>query len=283
MTGVSDLFYSCAPGATPLRILAVFCALGLGFLALGGCERLLVDDPRDLEPDPAVLAAQEPIEEPVVIEIPDPHQQPAFVLDKRTQVSVLGYHDFTTGHSSNPMKINIDKFRGQMQSLVDNGIEVISMTDFLAWKRGEKNLPDPCALITVDDGWREVYTLAFPVMKEFGFPFTLFLYTNYLDIGGRSLTSDRVREMLEWGAEVGSHSISHLDMTRRHGLSDEGYEEFLMREMKESLETLRGKFDRVSNTFSYPYGKYSQRMIEIGEELGYEAMVTVDGRKTSWS
>ena len=80
------------------------------------------------------------------------------------------------------------KFRSQMETLKENE----SAGDqheriFIKWKRGEINHPGVlrCAL-RFDDGWREVYTMAFPVLKEFEYPFTIFLYTKYLNIGGRS-------------------------------------------------------------------------------------------------
>ncbi len=222
--------------------------------------------------------------EPVVIQMPDPEEAPAFALDKRSQVSVLLYHDFTTSPSSNPMKIEIGKFRDQMQALKDNGIEVISMGDLLRWKRGEINIPDPCVVISMDDGWREVYTLAFPVLKEFEYPFTLFLYSKYVDIGGRSLGLDQINAMIDYGAEVGSHAKSHMYLTKRQGLSEEGYREFLVRELQESRDFLHRSFDQgVLDIISYPYGAYSQEIINLAKELGYQAGVTVDGKKTAWN
>lgn len=260
-------------------------ALLLLMLLLPACDRFVAveeKEPPPPTPDPAVVEALEELTEPVRIEMPDPGEPAPFALNKRSQVSILLYHDFSKADSSNPMKINIEKFRQQMQALKDNEIPVISMTDFLKWKRGAANIPDYCAMISIDDGWREVYTMAFPILKEHGFPFTLFLYTKYLNVGGRSLSIDQVKEMMAAGAEVGSHSVSHLDMTNRHRMSDEGYEDFLTRELKESRDVLREKLGTVTDTFSYPFGTYSQKIIDLAKSLGYELMLTVDGKKNSW-
>ena len=70
-----------------------------------------------------------------------------------------------------------EAFEAQMQELKDKKIAVISMQDFLAWKRGEKAIPSRCAIITIDDGWKTGYDVAWPILKKFNYPFTLFIYT----------------------------------------------------------------------------------------------------------
>ena len=64
-----------------------------------------------------------------------------------------------------------------MKELKDKGITVISMQDLLAWKRGEKNIPPRSAVITFDDGWKSQYEVAWPILKKYGYPFTMFIYT----------------------------------------------------------------------------------------------------------
>jgi hypothetical protein len=52
------------------------------------------------------------------------------------------------------------------------------LKDFLAWRRGEKNIPARSAIITLDDGWNSTYETAWPILRKFGYPFTLFVYTD---------------------------------------------------------------------------------------------------------
>jgi len=94
------------------------------------------------------------------------------------------------------------------------------MRDLLAWSAARRNIPDESIVITMDDGWVGVYQFAYPVLKEMGFPFTMYLYKKYVNSGGRSLTWAQIREMMEAGAEVGSHSVSHENMTSRRGKDD---------------------------------------------------------------
>ena len=64
---------------------------------------------------------------------------------------------------------------------------------------------------------RRPTAIAMPILKEFEFPFTIFLYKKYVGIGGRSLTHQEIRELMAAGATVGSHSVSHISMINRGG------------------------------------------------------------------
>ncbi|MEM8955861.1 MAG: polysaccharide deacetylase family protein [Verrucomicrobiota bacterium] len=276
-----------------IQFAIIVAMIPVGTLFFSGCERVetllnrgrLEEERKAQEAElAAAKAAAEAAMEPVVIEIPDPEEVEEFVVDQRNSVSVLGYHDFSERYSSsNAMIIQASKFEEQMQAIADLGIEVVSMSDFLAWKRGEKNIPDPSIVITIDDGWEGTHTYALPILEKFGFPFPVFIYTNYLNIGGRSLSLEQVNDLIAAGGEIGSHGISHKDMTNRHGMSEEDYEDWLRQELKESAEILRGHFgEGVISVFSYPFGTYSERIMELAREAGYEACVTVDGKKSYW-
>ena len=210
---------------------------------------------------------------------------PVLTINKSAQVSVLGYHDFTTGKSRNAMKINIDHFRSQMQAIKDARLAVISMRDFLSWRRGEKDIPDPSVMITIDDGYDSIYELAFPVLKEFGYPFTIFLYKKYVNGGGRSLTTREIKELMEHGGEVGSHSVSHPLPSKIKGLqrkSEEEADAFLRMEMKDSKQFLEDLISQRVTTYAYPGGYNTMREQEIGAEAGYEALFTVNPTRVTW-
>ncbi|MEO0414238.1 MAG: polysaccharide deacetylase family protein [Verrucomicrobiota bacterium] len=207
------------------------------------------------------------------------------VVNKEAQISILGYHDFTESSKVTDMKMNVNDFRDQMQAIKDAEIPVISMREFLDWKQGKKDIPEFSILITIDDGWRAVYDLALPVFKEFDFPFTVFLYQNYVGIGGRSMTFEEVRELAANKGTICSHSISHQNMARRGNRSQEQYEQWIQEELNVSHDFLMEKFGdtgAVEKTFAYPYGIYSDFVQETAKELGYEACFTVSPGKTKW-
>ena len=114
---------------------------------------------------------------------------PSALPDDDTRVAVLGYHDFSPTLPETAMRIRTEKFRKQLEVIRQLGITVISLEEFIAWKQGRNDLPERCVLLTFDDGWRSVHTDAFPILREMGMPFTLYLYKNYVDGGGKALTT----------------------------------------------------------------------------------------------
>lgn len=230
------------------------------------------------------LAAKAP-KTPVEIPPPPAPVKMEPVINKEARVSILGYHDFTEGSSTNDMILNIEDFRRQMQAIRDAKLPVVSMRQFLDWKQGKSDIPAECVVITIDDGWKATHTLALGVLKEFGYPFTVFLYKNYINIGGRSLTHDEVREIAQSGGSISSHSLSHQNLSRKGGRSDAAYDAWLREELVDSmryLEETYGDTGAVVKTFAYPFGIYNDRVLEIAREAGYEACFTVNGKKTGW-
>lgn len=205
-----------------------------------------------------------------------------FELNKSSVVSILGYHDFRERGGS-PMIIAVDKFREQMQAVKESGIPVIPLSDVLAWRRGEKNIPEEAIVITMDDGWQGVYQHAFPILKELGFPFTVYLYKKYVNIGGRSMTWAQIREMMEHGCEVGSHSVSHESLrARKKGRTEEQHMEWVLSELRESKEFLESNLGIECVTHAYPFGIFDDTVAEMGLNAGYEALVTVNAQKVIW-
>src|SRR5262249_44842093 len=98
------------------------------------------------------------------------------VVDQTAQTIIFCYHRLVDKIHTPWTEITPAAFEAQMKELKDHGITVISMQDLLAWKRGEKNIPPRCAVITFDDGWKSQYEVAWPIMKKFGYPLTMFLY-----------------------------------------------------------------------------------------------------------
>lgn len=205
-----------------------------------------------------------------------------FELNKSSVVSILGYHDFKE-RGGEAMVINETKFREQMQFIKDSNIPVIPLADVLAWKKGTKNVPEESFVITMDDGWEGVYRHAWPVLKEHRFPFTIYLYKKYVNIGGRSLSWAQIKEMMDSGlCTIGSHSVSHDSMTARKGRTDEAYAAYLQTELVDSKTFLEQNLGLPITSFAYPYGNYNTQIRDMGLAAGYETLVTVNGSKVTW-
>jgi peptidoglycan/xylan/chitin deacetylase (PgdA/CDA1 family) len=221
------------------------------------------------------LWAQEtPVPEPPVT---PPAAEPE-IPDDGVRVAILGYHEFAENLPETEMRIHPSKFRKQMETLRQLGLKVISIDEFTAWKDEGKEIPAKSILLTFDDGWKSFYADAYPVLKEFGYPFTIYLYKNYVDGGGKALTTPMIQEMVANGATIGSHSVSHpypitVKSYRKKG--PDAFDAYLRKEMGESKRYLESKFSVKVSSYAYPGGFITEEMFKLGTEFGYKHMFTV--------
>jgi len=211
---------------------------------------------------------------------PVPEASPAPQAVDRTRVTMLCYHRFES-KAKDGLAINPEVFEQQMHAIKDAGVTVVSMEDFLAWRRGEKTLPDKCAIITIDDGYVSSYTHAWPILKKFDYPFTMFVYTDYVRggrrSGGASMSWEQLSEMNAAGVEIGSHSISHAALTRPKSDTPEARAKWLAQELRESKALIETHLGTTVRTFAYPYGAHDAVVAAAAAEAGYEAAFTVKG------
>ncbi len=190
-------------------------------------------------------------------------------------IPVLTYHRFEEKCSSN-LCLPEDIFEQQMKYLKDNGYHSVTPEDLLAFLEYRQALPAKSVMITMDDGFRSVYNIAFPVMKEYGFSATLFIYTDYVGVSGSAITWDQLREMKTAGFSIGSHTISHSNLTKKEdGESDQDYLARIKKELDESKAIIDKKLGQDTIILAYPFGSCDQRVIEYTKQAGYKMAMTV--------
>jgi len=198
-----------------------------------------------------------------------------------TIVPILTYHKFCTGESPDAYTINIKRFEEQMAYLENNGYSVISITQLL--KCIENNFfPEKPVVITIDDGFKSVYNLAFPVLKQYQFPATLFLYTDFIANDPHQLSWQEIREMIDGGMEIGSHTLSHCNLLNMK--QNESHMDYLKRidkEMTLSRAILERNTGSSVQSFAYPYGVYSQQIQMLAKQAGYQALLNVNSMNNS--
>lgn len=208
------------------------------------------------------------------------------VEQNQTQVAILGYHDFSETKSITDMRIRTSVFREQMMALKRSGISIISLQDLIDWKIGSKQLPAHCVLITIDDGWKSVYTDAYPILKELNIPFTIFVYTSFISGQGASLGVEQIKEMMNNGCSVGSHSSKHLypsAWTKAQKAGEANYLALIESELKDSALLLRKTFNAPIDTYCYPGGFFTDEMILAAPKAGYKLAFTVQPQKVTRS
>ena len=173
--------------------------------------------------------------------------------------------------------IRLEQFRQQLEYLRDEEFNVIPLADLMAFISAKQKLPSKAVVITIDDAYRSIYEVAFPLFKEFGFPFTVFVSTDAVDDGlSAYLSWDQIREMAAQGVTFANHGAAHIYMVRK--LSNESESEWQTRvgadidkgwnrlttELKTVQEPLQG-------IFAYPFGEYNELLSEQLSQRGYMA------------
>ncbi|MGZ5004213.1 MAG: polysaccharide deacetylase family protein, partial [Chthoniobacterales bacterium] len=215
------------------------------------------------------------------------------VIDQSAQVIIYGYHRFVKQVHRPDTEITPEMFEGQMKELKDKNIPVIGMQDFLAWKRGEKNIPPKAAIITFDDGWKSQFEVGWPILKKFGYPLTLFIYTEGIKGGkyggGEAMSWEQLAELRDEGVDIEAHSATHQDLRRPYDksqkkkLNPEEYEQFLDSEIAGSKRTLEQKLGVKVNCFAVPFGFVNERVREFIKKSDYEGVFTVYGQRLTYS
>jgi peptidoglycan/xylan/chitin deacetylase (PgdA/CDA1 family) len=158
----------------------------------------------------------------------------------------------------------------------------------MAWRRGEKAIPSKSAVLTFDDGWKSQHEVAWPILKKFNYPVTLFIYTEGIKpghfSGGESMSWDQLAEMRDAGADIQGHTATHSDLRKAYDkvakkkLNPQEYEEWLQKEVVGSKQMIEQKLGVKVNCFAVPYGFHNAHIEEVVMKAGYEALFTVYGQ-----
>lgn len=217
------------------------------------------NDGRSLVPDAEVVVPLKPVN-PGGLQ-PDGYQV----------VPVLCYHQFSQKKSSTRISVPAETFERQMSYLVENGYKVITLNELYDFISYNRRPPKKSVVITIDDGWKTVKTIAAPIMKKYGIKATLFVYTDLIKSkpGSSALSWDEIKEMIEEGViEVHSHTVTHADLTT---LSAEQME----KELRESRQIIENKLGIKPAYLAYPYGKFSEKTTDLLAKHNYQSAFTV--------
>ena len=205
-------------------------------------------------------------------------------------IIVLLYHQIADKLEPNPMVVSTKVFKQQMQYLYNHEYRVIGMSELLSKlnrsasfqvlnPKIQKRLNSKTVLITFDDGYRDVYLYAYPILKEFSFPATIFLTTGMIETDktnpkyknmpfSNMLSWKNIREMAENGVEFGAHTVNHLHLLQ---ISTKEAK----REIEESKKVVSEFTGLRVSAFSYPYGEYNEDIKKLLEEAGFVCAFTI--------
>jgi peptidoglycan/xylan/chitin deacetylase (PgdA/CDA1 family) len=191
-------------------------------------------------------------------------------------VPVLCYHRFGHYPDKDPYFASVEELTRQFDIIKSEGFTPITVSDLLAGWAGKKVLPAKPLLLTIDDGYADFATVGRPIFLKYGYPATLFVYTQFID-SRHGLTHDQLKEFETQGFEIGSHSVTHPKLTKPTRLElAKGKEAFLQKELKGSYDQLQAWLGHPVVSLAYPYGLWDTQVAQAARVAGYQAMFTVD-------
>jgi len=172
-------------------------------------------------------------------------------------------------HSLDKSKVDIyaavgpEVFRKQMEFIRVGGYKVVSLSEYCKLLKEDKAIPQNLVVITFDDGYKDNLK-AIEVLKEFGYPVTIFLIAKEIGRDGFLSREDIVSFLAdeEIRINIGSHTLTHAYLPDQERL-------VMKREISQSKSLLEENFSQDVETFSYPIGGFTKEALSDVEEAGY--------------
>lgn len=157
------------------------------------------------------------------------------------------------------LSIEATTFEEILKYLSDNGYQTIHIEDIT-----DGSAPNKAIILTFDDGYKDFYTTAFPLLQKYDYTASVGVISGKMD-GNQYMTPENVKEINDAGIEILSHTVHHLELPSTANAETE------ITESKKDLEELIGK---PVTGFVYPAGKYDDESIKLLKEAGYKVALT---------
>ena len=180
-------------------------------------------------------------------------------------VPILLYHQI--GYSEikdNQYYVAPEEFEKQMFLLHAWGYKTVTVQQLANAILNGAELPYKPIALTFDDGNDNTYSRAFPIMQRYNFTGTAYIVYNYVGITNY-MNKAQIRELYAAGWEIGSHGLSHVDLTKRTDRQED--------EIIESKRKLQILLEVPISTFAYPFGSYDELSLHYLDFAGYTAAV----------
>ena len=166
------------------------------------------------------------------------------------------------------LSVSPELFAAHLDAMQDAGYTTITLYELIAYLTRGAPLPDKPVILTFDDGYRDTYENAYPLLKSRGMVATFFVVTDFIDEGRPEyLTWDMAREMLAGGMKIESHGRNHVSLLGKD-------RDYLVWQALGSMETIQYELGVLPRFVSYPAGEYDKTVADLFESAGYWAGAT---------
>jgi peptidoglycan/xylan/chitin deacetylase (PgdA/CDA1 family) len=193
-------------------------------------------------------------------------------------IPILCYHNFSPT-TPGSMNLTPQKFESQIQWLKDNGYTIISLKDAVEYLQDKRaTLPAKSIVVTMDDGWKSVYTYIYPIAKKYNIPVTLFIYPQTISQGKNAMTWDQLKELKNTGLfDIQGHTYWHPNFKQeKKKRSDASYDKFVKEQLVASKRVLEEKLGTKITLLAWPFGIYNPYLEQAAASAGYDMSFTID-------
>lgn len=183
-------------------------------------------------------------------------------------VPILAYHKIGAHKGDHVPTVVPEAFEKQLAFLRRYSFEVWPVERLVAALAVGQRLSQRVTAITFDDGYVETYTVAWPLLKRYGFPAMVFAASGEIGLPGFA-TWAQLRELAQDGLTVGSHTVHHTYVPR-------AAREMLQREFVDSKRHIEQEIGRPIHYLSYPVGGFTVEAQQLAREVGYAAAFTTN-------
>ncbi|MDH4273552.1 MAG: polysaccharide deacetylase family protein [Gammaproteobacteria bacterium] len=189
-------------------------------------------------------------------------------------IPILCYHRF--GNGGGKMSVSAEAFAAQLAYLRQNHYTVVALDNLLEFLEGKRTLPDRSVVITIDDGYRSTFEIAYPLLKKFAFPATVFLYTDFVGASD-ALSWPQMKEMVDSGfILIQPHTKTHTNLAVQYAHeTPEAYLKRIESEIDQSGDLISQRLGVKSSIFAYPYGDTNEKVVQLLQRNHYALAVTV--------
>lgn len=195
-------------------------------------------------------------------------------------VPILLYHRFGPV-AADSMTVRTAVFEAHLKYLQAKGFEVISLKELLSMLSGAGVPADRrCVVLVADDAHRSVYTEAFPLLKKYGVPMTLFVYPSAVSNAAYAMTWEQLREVQASGlCDIQSHTYWHPNFKKeREKLPVAEFEKLVQLQFVKSKNALERKLGGTVDLLAWPFGIYDPWLMEKAAAAGYSAAFSIERR-----
>jgi peptidoglycan/xylan/chitin deacetylase (PgdA/CDA1 family) len=194
-------------------------------------------------------------------------------------VPIVMYHAVTEHPPAATRRLSVtaSSLEKQLAFLVDHGFTAMTFSDLADAFRTGRALPKRPVVLTFDDGYADFAREAWPILRRYDVPATVFVTTGWIADAGhhaagtpldRMMNWAQVRELAAAGIEIGAHSHSHHEL-------DQLDDATLFRELVDSRAMLEEGIGATVRALAYPYGYSSMRVRFAARAAGYSCAAAV--------